>query len=294
MILLDSCPICLSSDLQKKFNCTDHSTSKEKFTIVSCETCDFKFTNPRPKDKSLGSYYKSDKYISHTNNKKGLFNWMYHTVRKYSITTKLNLLKKISKNKNHLDIGCGTGEFLNACKNSGFRTEGIEPSRLAREQAINNFNLSVTHNTELDQFKSSQFDTISMWHVLEHIPELNKTIKEFNRILNKNGKVIIAVPNHNSWDAKYYKEYWAGWDTPIHLWHFSKLSIEKLFKIHDFKLIEKKPMLFDSYYVSLLSEEFKTGKKKYVKGFTIGLLSNIIGILSKRGCSSIIYVFEKK
>ena len=294
MILLDSCPICLSSDLQKKFNCTDHSTSKEKFTIVSCETCDFKFTNPRPKDKSLGSYYKSDKYISHTNNKKGLFNWMYHTVRKYSITTKLNLLKKISKNKNHLDIGCGTGEFLNACKNSGFRTEGIEPSRLAREQAINNFNLSVTHNTELDQFKSSQFDTISMWHVLEHIPELNKTIREFNRILNKNGKVIIAVPNHNSWDAKYYKEYWAGWDTPIHLWHFSKLSIEKIFKIHDFKLIEKKPMLFDSYYVSLLSEEFKTGKKKYVKGFTIGLLSNMIGIFSKKGCSSIIYVFEKK
>ena len=294
MILLDSCPICLSSDLQKKFNCTDHSTSKEKFTIVSCETCDFKFTNPRPKDKSLGSYYKSDKYISHTNNKKGLFNWMYHTVRKYSITTKLNLLKKISKRKNHLDIGCGTGEFLNACKNSGFKTEGIEPSKLAREQAINNFNLSVTHNTELDQFKSSQFDTISMWHVLEHIPELNKTIREFNRILNKNGKVIIAVPNHNSWDAKYYKEYWAGWDTPIHLWHFSKLSIEKIFKIHDFKLIEKKPMLFDSYYVSLLSEEFKTGKKKYVKGFTIGLLSNMIGIFSKRGCSSIIYVFEKK
>ena len=294
MILLDSCPICLSSDLQKKFNCTDHSTSKEKFTIVSCETCDFKFTNPRPKDKSLGSYYKSDKYISHTNNKKGLFNWMYHTVRKYSITTKLNLLKKISKNKNHLDIGCGTGEFLNACKNSDFKTEGIEPSKLAREQAINNYNLSVTHNTELDQFKSSQFDTISMWHVLEHIPELNKTIREFNRILNKNGKVIIAVPNHNSWDAKYYKEYWAGWDTPIHLWHFSKLSIEKIFKIHDFKLIEKKPMLFDSYYVSLLSEEFKTGKKKYVKGFTIGLLSNIIGIISKRGCSSIIYVFEKK
>ena len=294
MILLDGCPICLSSDLQKKFNCTDHSTSKEKFTIVSCETCDFKFTNPRPKDKSLGSYYKSDKYISHTNNKKGLFNWMYHTVRKYSITTKLNLLKKISKNKNHLDIGCGTGEFLNACKNSGFKTEGIEPSKLAREQAINNYNLSVTHNTELDQFKSSQFDTISMWHVLEHIPELNKTIREFNRILNKNGKVIIAVPNHNSWDAKYYKEYWAGWDTPIHLWHFSKLSIEKIFKIHDFKLIEKKPMLFDSYYVSLLSEEFKTGKKKYVKGFTIGLLSNIIGIFSKRGCSSIIYVFEKK
>ena len=133
-----------------------------------------------------------------------------------------------------------------------------------------------------------------MWHVLEHIPTLNKTISELNRIVNKNGKLIIAVPNHKSWDAEYYKDYWAGWDTPIHLWHFSSLSIEKLFNKHEFKLIEKKPMLFDSFYVSLLSEEFKTGKKKYINGFAIGLISNLIGIFSKRGCSSITYVFEKK
>tara|TARA_B110000967_G_scaffold202994_1_gene242824 strand:+ start:439 stop:1323 length:885 start_codon:yes stop_codon:yes gene_type:complete len=294
MILLDNCPICLSGDLKNKFNCKDHSTSKEKFTIVSCETCDFKFTNPRPKDNSLGNYYKSEKYISHTNNKKGLFNWMYHTVRKYSIISKLNLLQKVSNNKSHLDIGCGTGEFLNACKNAGFKTEGTEPSKLAREQAINNFNLSVSQKTELNQYKNGQFDSISMWHVLEHIPTLNKTISELNRIVNKNGKLIIAVPNHKSWDAEYYKDYWAGWDTPIHLWHFSSLSIEKLFNKHEFKLIEKKPMLFDSFYVSLLSEEFKTGKKKYINGFAIGLISNLIGIFSKRGCSSITYVFEKK
>ena len=116
MILLGNCPLCSGSNLLKKFDCIDHSTSKEKFTIVSCETCEFTFTNPRPKDNSLGEYYESDMYISHTNNNKGLFNWMYHTVRKYAIGTKLNLLKRTSKNKNHLDIGCGTGEFLNACK----------------------------------------------------------------------------------------------------------------------------------------------------------------------------------
>ena len=233
-------------------------------------------------------------YISHTNNTKGVFNWMYHAVRKYAIGTKLNLLKKTSKNKNHLDIGCGTGEFLNACKKAGYKTKGIEPSELAREQAIKNFNLSISGNTNLTQFKESQFDSISMWHVLEHVTSLNVTIEEFKRILSENGKVIIAVPNKMSWDAKHYKEFWAGWDVPIHLWHFSKLSIEKLFNNYNFKLIKKKPMLFDSFYVSILSEEFKTGNKKFVKGFIIGLISNIIGTLTKRGCSSIIYVFEKK
>ena len=294
MITLDICPVCSCSNLLKKLDCIDHSTSKEKFTIVSCETCDFAFTNPRPKDDSLDRYYKSEMYISHTNNKKGAFNWMYHKVRKYAISTKLNLLRRTSKNKNHLDIGCGTGEFLNACKKNGYNTKGIEPSKLAREQAIKNFNLSVSKNTNLNQYQNNQFDSISMWHVLEHIPSINKTIEEFNRILSEKGKIIVAVPNHKSLDAKYYKEFWAGWDVPIHLWHFSKFSIEKLFNKYNFKLIEKKPMLFDSFYVSVLSEEYKTGKKKFIKGFIIALFSNIVGIITKRGCSSTIYVFEKQ
>jgi len=294
MILINNCPVCSGINLLKKLDCIDHSTSKEKFTIVSCETCEFTFTNPRPKDNSLGEYYKSDMYISHTNSTKGLFNWMYHIVRKYAIGTKLNLLKRTSKNKKHLDIGCGTGEFLNACKNAGYDTKGIEPSKLARQQAIKNFDLLVSENTNLDQFENGQFDSISMWHVLEHVPSINKTIKELKRILNEKGKVIIAVPNHKSFDAQHYKEYWAGWDVPIHLWHFSKSSIKQLFIKYDFKLIETKPMLFDSFYVSLLSEEFKVGRKNYLKGFAIGLISNIIGIFTKRGSSSLIYVFERK
>lgn len=293
MILLDKCPICNGQKLVKKIDCIDYSTSKEKFTIVSCETCNFTFTNPRPKDESLGEYYKSDMYISHTNNTKGLFNWMYQTVRNYAIGTKVSLLKIVKEKGVHLDIGCGTGEFLNACENEGFSTKGIEPSALARQQAIDNFKLSVSENTDLEQFQNNEFDSISMWHVLEHIPNLNETIKQFERILNTKGKIIIAVPNHKSWDANYYKEYWAAWDVPIHLWHFSKETIEKLFNKHGFILMKNKPMLFDSFYVSLLSEEFKTGKKKFISGFAIGLISNIIGLFTKRGCSSIIYVFER-
>ena len=294
MILLDKCPICLNKNLVNKLHCIDHTTSKEKFTIVSCETCNFTFTNPRPKNESLGDYYKSDMYISHTNSGKGLFNWMYQIVRKYAIGTKLTLLKSVTDVGCHLDIGCGTGEFLNACRQAGFKVKGVEPSKLAREQSVNNYNLPVSGDTDLGQFENTQFDSISMWHVLEHVPNLIKTITEFKRILNKNGKIIIAVPNHKSWDSSYYSEFWAAWDVPIHLWHFSKETIELLFNKNGFKLIKTKSMLFDSFYVSLLSEEFKTGKKKFITGFFIGIISNIIGLFTKRGCSSTIYVFEKQ
>ena len=294
MISLNKCPICNGQELVPKLDCLDHTTSKETFTIVSCGTCDFTFTNPRPLDKKLVDYYNSEMYISHTNNTKGLFNWMYQSVRSYAIGTKISLLKNIKKRGTHLDVGCGTGEFLNACKRAGFTTKGIEPSELARKQAINNYGLNISGNTDLSQYSDKEFDSISMWHVLEHVPDLKETLRQFNRLLKPDGKIIIAVPNHKSWDAKFYKEFWAAWDVPIHLWHFSKKTIEKLFKASNFNLEKTKPMIFDSFYVSLLSEEFKTGKKNFIAGLLIGLISNLIGIISKRGHSSTIYVFKKK
>jgi ubiquinone/menaquinone biosynthesis C-methylase UbiE len=292
--LLKECPVCNSLNFAEKITCNDHTTSKENFKIVSCETCLFTFTNPRPVDEKLDEYYKSDMYISHTNNAKGLFNWMYQKIRVYSIGKKVKLLKKLTAGGAHLDIGCGTGEFLNACKKAGFETKGLEPSEIARKQAIKNYNLVVSKNSDLKQYYKSEFNSISMWHVLEHLPNLKETICNLHKILSPDGKLIIAVPNNKSYDAKYYKEYWAGWDVPIHLWHFSKKTIEQLFEKNKFKLIKKKPMIFDSFYVSLLSEEFKSGKKNFFKGFMIGLISNLYGIFTKSGHSSIIYIFEKK
>ena len=290
---LSNCPVCSGGDFLSLLICNDYSTTKEDFTIVSCNSCDFTFTNPRPTDENLGKYYLSDKYISHINTSKGLFENLYQIVRKYAIVQKLKLLVSFSASKNHLDIGCGTGEFLNACKNAGFRTKGVEPSELARKQAIKNYNLDISKNTDLRQFDNASFNTITMWHVLEHVPNLNDTIEQLERILDSNGSVIIAVPNLKSWDAKYYKEFWAAWDVPIHLWHFSKESIEALFKKWNFKLVKTKPMLFDSVYVSVLSEEYKTGRKNLVKGFIIGLASNIAALFGNNDHSSSIYVFQK-
>ena len=291
---LKNCPICKQNKFSTKVTCVDHTVSKEKFTIVSCETCGFHITNPRPKKENMGRYYESEKYISHTNNKDGFFNWLYQTVRKHTIKTKTKLLKKVTSGGKHLDIGCGTGEFLNSCKKHGFKTEGIEPSKIAREKAINNYNLSVKESTDLSLYKGSSFDSISMWHVLEHISDLNENISHLHRILKPGGKLIVAVPNHKSWDASHYKESWAAWDVPIHLWHFSKKSITNLFKNNRFCLIKTKPMLFDSYYISLLSEEIISGKKKFLKAIVIGSISNLLGVTTKRGCSSAIYIFEKQ
>ena len=206
----------------------------------------------------------------------------------------MRLLKKTATKGTHLDIGCGTGEFLSACKEEGFVVKGIEPSNLARNQAVDNFDLDVSENIDLSQYSPYSFDSISMWHVLEHISNINDTIEQLSRVLKKDGVLIIAVPNCNAWDAIYYKEFWAAWDVPIHLWHFSKKPIALLFKNHGFKLVKTKPMLFDSFYVSLLSEEFKFGEKKFVKSFLIGLYSNFIGLFSNKGYSSTIYIFERE
>ena len=294
MIRLSNCPICNSCKLEKEFTCVDHSTSLEEFAIVSCETCELKLTNPRPSDQNLAKYYDSEKYISHTNKTDGFFNFLYQKIRRVAITKKVNLIKGLSKGRSHLDVGCGTGEFLNACKNAGFLVRGIEPSKKAREQAEKNYNLSVSEKTDLSQYKDEEFDTISMWHVLEHMPNLNKNSSELYRILKARGKLIVAVPNYKSWDAKYYKKNWAAWDVPIHLWHFSKKSITQLFEKHNFDFVKTKPLIFDSFYVSLLSEEYSKGKKNYIKAFVIGLISNFFGFFSKKGHSSLIYIFEKK
>ncbi len=289
---IDNCFVCNNTEFTEHITSKDFSVSKEEFTIVKCNNCDFHFTNPRPINLDLKKYYISDHYISHNNNSETLFEKTYQLIRKIAIKSKFNLINSFIKNGKILDIGCGTGDFLNKCKSEGWETKGIEPSDTARKQAIKNHSLSVEENTDLTKIKR-EFDIITMWHVLEHVTELNQTVIQLNRLLNKNGKVIIAVPNYKSYDSSFYKKYWAAYDLPIHLYHFSKESISKLFENHGFSLVKTKGMKYDSYYVSMLSEEHKIGIKNIFRAFIIGSISNCLAFLTKRGYSSTIYVFEK-
>lgn len=268
----------------------DHSVTKEVFDLHHNPEFDMLITFPKPSLEKLPSYYESDDYISHTDGKRSLFEKMYHFIKGIALKKKLKLINSQSVKGKLLDIGAGTGDFLTVAKNDGWQTVGIEPSEKAKEIAIKK---GVNFAQDLASLESNSFDIITMWHVLEHVPNLEEYISELKRLIKPSGTIIIAVPNFKSYDAKYYGEFWAAFDVPRHLWHFSKTAIQKLFANENLKLVEVLPMKFDSFYVSLLSEKYKNGKMNFLKAFWIGLKSNQYGN-RKKEYSSHIYVIKSE
>ena len=267
----------------------DHSVSKESFQLLFNEDLQLLKTNPQPSAHALPSYYESNNYISHTDAKRTLFEKLYHLVKKQALKNKVNLITKQNPQKgNLLDLGAGTGDFLQQAQLSGWNTIGYEPNNKAKQIALSK---GVRFSDTLEALTPHSFDVITMWHVLEHVPDVDDTIKTLKKLLKPQGTLIIAVPNFKSFDARYYKSFWAAYDVPRHLWHFSKISIQKLFIKQQLSLQNIKPMWFDSFYVCLLSEKYKNGKINFIKGFAIGLLSNAIGIVKKE-FSSHIYIIK--
>ena len=250
----------------------DYSVSKETFDLYYDQDLDLLITSPQPSPENLGRYYESNDYISHTDSKRSLFEKAYHFVKGIALKNKLNLINNCSSSKgNLLDIGAGTGDFLFTAKQNGWETIGVEPSEKAKGNAIGK---GIKFSDSTQDLESHSFDVITMWHVLEHVPNLEIQIKELKRLVKPNGTIIIAVPNFKSYDANYYGKFWAAFDVPIHFWHFSKKAIQLLFQKENIKLEKVLPMKFDSFYVSLLSEKYKNGKINFVKAICIGLVSN--------------------
>ena len=250
----------------------DYSVSQETFDLYHDEELDMLITHPQPSLENLGKYYESVDYISHTDSKRSLFEKCYHFIKSIALKNKLNLVNSLQPAKGSiLDIGAGTGDFLSVVKENGWITIGVEPSDKAKAIAKSKGVVFVEQTSELE---NNSFDIITMWHVLEHVPNLDNQLKELKRLLKPNGNLIIAVPNFKSFDAKHYGIFWAAYDVPIHFWHFSKTAIKRLFAKEDMELVQVLPMKFDSFYVSLLSEKYKTGKMNFVKAFFIGLQSN--------------------
>jgi len=268
----------------------DYSVSKEIFELHHNPEYDILITFPKPSLEKLPSYYESDDYISHTDGKRSLFERAYHFIKGIALKNKLKLINAQSQKGKLLDIGAGTGDFLVVAKNDGWQTTGIEPSAKAKGIAINK---GVTFAENLAALESNSFDVITMWHVLEHVPNLDEYIVELKRLIKPSGTIIIAVPNFKSFDANFYGRHWAAYDVPRHIWHFSKTAIEKLFAEKELKLVEVLPMKFDSFYVSLLSEKYKSGKMNFVRAFFVGWKSNLSGKKTKE-FSSHIYIIKNQ
>ena len=277
----------LYTNLTTLLNCKDNTVSGEHFEVMAHKEYEMLVTSPVPKN--LEKYYKSESYISHTDSKKTFFDKIYQAVKNHTLKQKLLLLNSFkSSSKSVLDFGAGTGDFLKICKNNNWQVLGIEPSAAARENAVKK---GVHLKENLLDVTNQKFDVITLWHVLEHVENLKNTIKVLKSLLQPEGRIVVAVPNYKSYDAAFYKEHWAAYDVPRHLWHFSQKSIHKLFLEAEMIVEETLPMKFDSYYVSLLSEKYKTGKSNPIKAFYRGFLSNR-SAKSTTEYSSLIYVIK--
>ena len=291
---MEKCPVCgQNASFQKFLSCEDYLVSHKLFSINCCDACHFIFTqNPPPPDE-IASYYDSSEYVSHSNTKTGLINAVYHLVRKIMIGKKTKLIQKISKGRTLLDVGCGTGYFAGTMKQKDWKVTGIEPSKNAAEMARQKFGLVVKPPEALFDFPEQSFDVITLWHVLEHLPNLNEAMTQFHKLLKDNGVVVVALPNVDSYDAKKYQQFWAAYDVPRHLWHFSPSIFLRFAEKCKFNIIDIKPMPFDAFYISMLSEKNKKNKFAAIRGFYQGIISYLICLFNKKKSSSLIYILKK-
>ncbi|SOD96553.1 class I SAM-dependent methyltransferase [Spirosoma fluviale] len=286
------CPVCDNSTFSPYLVCEDYLVSNQKFEIQQCQQCGFRLTNPRPDGNSIGAYYKSDQYVSHNDKGGGLINTAYRTVRNYTLQSKLNLINELTGKPGRIvDVGCGTGAFLESCQKGGWAITGMEPDPDARAMAKEKLQAEV--KPDLEALAGAEpFDIVSLWHVLEHIPNLSESIQQLRNLLTEQGTLLIAVPNSDSYDAQLFKEYWAAYDVPRHLHHFTPLTIEPLFNKHGFKLVKQLPMVFDAFYIAMLSTRYQNGKTDYLKSVQVGLSSNVKA-RSTGNSSSLIYLFKQ-
>ena len=292
----DICPVCGNSELQPYLSCKDYLTTQENFDICRCGKCGFALTQDFPSENEIGKYYEASAYVSHSDTHKGIINTLYHWVRKIALKSKAKTVIQYAPKKTGilLDIGSGTGYFLNKMKSENWVVTGIEKSEQARKYAKEKFDIDCRDSEYLYDIPSQTKDVVTMWHVLEHLEHLNDVMDRLHGLLKEDGTAVIALPNKESFDAAHYKEYWAAYDVPRHLWHFSPSDFEHLAKRHHFEIVAVKPMYFDAFYISMLSEKNKGTFLASFVGLAKGGLFFLRTLNNKKRSSSLIYILKKK
>jgi len=221
------CGICGSVDYTLLFK---DKWGEKLFKIVRCQNCGLVRTCPFP-DSSSKRYenYPSKRYLD---NKKLYISF-------FSLALKEILFFK--KKGRFLEIGCSVGYLLELAKEVGFKINGIELSKDAARSANVLLGDRVRNCLIEDaKFPVDYFDVVAMYHVLEHIPNLRKMLKEVKRVLKNNGILFIGVPNFDNWIAVFGKKKWRGLRLMEHVWHFEISTIKKLLEKNGFQIVKFK------------------------------------------------------
>lgn len=295
-LTIDSCPLCRCSRLEHAMKCKDFYVSGEEFELMKCTSCGFLFTQHPPVEAEIGAYYETPDYVSHSDTRKGLMNKIYHQVREQMLVRKAKLINQVTGKTSGrlLDIGAGTGYFANTMQQQGWEVEAVEKSEQARLFAKTHFDLEILEEGALADFDDKAFDVITLWHVMEHLEQINETWERLSRLLTDDGVLVVALPNCKSYDARRYGAHWAAYDVPRHLWHFTPSTIQQFGNKHGFILTAQFPMPFDGFYVSILSERYKRHYFSFVRGMIAGGIGWMQSLSKREKSSSIIYIFRKK
>lgn len=290
------CPACGAANCQNVLAAKDYTVSKQVFEIWHCASCSLRFTQNAPAADAVGAYYKSENYVSHTDTKEGFINQLYHRVRKITLQQKCKLIKKQTGLITGvlLDVGAGTGAFAASMQQAGWQVKGLEPDAATRKRAMDLHGITLDAAPALYHLPANTYDAITLWHVLEHVHDLKAYLQQLSQVLKPAGVLFIAVPNYTSHDAEVYKEYWAAYDVPRHLYHFSPASVRQLVQLFGMEVKAVKPMWFDSFYIAMLSEQYQNNKPGLIKALFTGLVSNIKTLFNNERCSSVIYIIRKK
>jgi len=295
MVHHNVCPLCSSEKICLQFRCKDHFISKEDFSIFKCSECDFSFTQDYPGETEIARFYESDEYVSHSNTSKGFSNKLYFLARNVMLRKKRQLIENVTglKQGNVLDIGSGTGYFASAMKKAGWLVKGIEINEKARNFSISQFKLDITTPDKISALETGSFDCITLWHVLEHFHDPFNYISEILRLLKPGAACIIALPNCNSYDAKYYERFWAAYDVPRHLWHFDPDTFRLFSEKTGIILDNLRILPLDVFYISVLSEKYKSSDISLIKGIMKGTWFAFLSFFNKMRSSSVIYIVRK-
>lgn len=284
------CPLCGNPDSYDVMRVMDWLVTQNWFTLMACPRCTGRFIQPFPREDELPKYYQSTQYISHTDSKKGLINCLYRLARKETLRSKRRWVEKETglKTGTLLDMGAATGHFVHTMEQSGWDVTGVEPDEGARQKAKEQFGLTLLPRVDPETLPEKSFDVITLWHVLEHIPDLHETLRTLKFLLKDSGTLVVAVPNFLSYDARFYGKHWAAWDPPRHLYHFTPKAMGELMQSHGLRVTSKRRMPLDSFYISLLSEK-QTRRQSFLRGLTIGKISWLKALFQTEKCSSITY-----
>ena len=265
----------------------DYFYSQEVFEVLPSKHEGILETFPKLSEEKLSEYYYHEKYISHQTQSKSLFDKAYQFAKRFMTKRKQKMVLKFHSSGRILDIGTGTGDFLKSFDPKRWEKYAIEPNEDLHQRLKEN-NISLLDG--VDKIKNHKFDVITLWHALEHIPNLEETLQSIRESLTPNGILVIAVPNYKSFDAKFYKSFWAAWDVPRHVWHFSKQGLISLCQTFDLKFYNTISLPLDAFYISIVSEKYRKSNN-IVRGFMVGLYSNVSGMF-KNEYSSFVYVFK--